>query len=466
MSPRTSHHDRPDDRYLAALAEPESLRLTRSTTSARALARRLMLGFVALVIAMLMAPWQQSVTGYGRVVARAPLERQQAIEAPIEGRVAAWYVAEGSRVAAGDPIAQLTDNDPELIARLERERDAVRARIDANRLSVLLTEQRIAALQTAQSAAVDAARSRADMAIDRERAAEQAVDAAKADLTAAELNLERTRSLEKDGLASTRARELAVLAEQTARASLGRAEASLAAARREVKALKADKTRTDADTGAAIQSAEVSLQSVRGEIAKAEQELAKVEVRLARQGAMTVVAPRAGTVLRLSAAQGTELVKAGDAIAYLVPDTDDRAVELWVDGLDVPLISPGRHVRLQFEGWPAIQFVGWPSAAIGTFGGVVALVDATDNGKGQFRIVVVPDPDGTPEDHWPAPHYLRQGVRANGWILLNEVSLGFELWRQFNGFPPVVSPQPPDKDKKDSSAVVDRGKSEEYGEGA
>jgi hypothetical protein len=36
-------------------------------------------------------------------------------------------------------------------------------------------------------------------------------------------------------------------------------------------------------------------------------------------------------------------------------------------------------------------------------------------------------------------------VRANGWVLLDVVSLGYELWRQFNGFPPVVALEPPAK---------------------
>lgn len=423
--------------------EPESLRLTRSTTSARALARRLALAFVALALALLLAPWQQSVTGHGRVIARAALERPQAIEAPLDARVAEVLVQEGARVAAGDPLVRLTDNDPELVARLERERDAVRARLDATRLAILASEQRIDGLRTAQRATVEAARARADMAADRESAARQALDAARAELNTATLNLERTRELARDGLASTRARELAELAEQTARATLGRAEAGLSAARREVKALRSDRTRADADGGAGVDAAEVGLQALRAEVARGEQELARVEVQLARQGAMTVVAPRAGAVLKLIAAQGGELVKAGDALVHLVPDTDDRAVELWVRGLDAPLIAPGRHVRLQFEGWPAIQFVGWPSAAVGTFGGVVALMDAADDGQGRFRIVVVPDPQGEPADAWPDPRYLRQGVRANGWILLDEVSLGFELWRQFNGFPPVVDPRAP-----------------------
>jgi hypothetical protein len=33
-------------------------------------------------------------------------------------------------------------------------------------------------------------------------------------------------------------------------------------------------------------------------------------------------------------------------------------------------------------------------------------------------------------------------VLAKGWVLLDRVSLGFEVWRQFNGFPPTTSPPP------------------------
>jgi len=113
-------------------------------------------------------------------------------------------------------------------------------------------------------------------------------------------------------------------------------------------------------------------------------------------------------------------------------------VELWVDGNDVPLLRDGRHVRIQFEGWPALQFSGWPSVAVGTFGGRVAVIDAVDDGKGKFRVLVVPDRS----EPWPSGRYLRQGVRAHGWILLNRVSLAYELWRQFNGFPPAIPEEP------------------------
>ena len=424
------------------LAEPSALRLTRPTLTPRTVARRLVIAAVALLVLLAVAPWQQSIPGHGRVIAYAPLDRTQAIEAPIDGRVVGWMIDEGSHVAAGDPIARLADNDPEILARIERERVATQDRVDAARRAIDLNQQRIDGLALARQSAADGARMRVGMAVDRELAAEQAVDAAQASLTAATLNLERTQKLTADGLASRRSLELAELGEQTARADLLRAKAALAAARREVKAMRAEVVRVESDQGAGVDAAKVGLESARGELARAEQELARIEVRLARQEAMTVVAPRDGTMLRLVAREGGEVVKAGDPLAMFVPDTEARAVELWLDGLDAPLISPGRKVRLQFEGWPAVQFVGWPSVAVGTFGGVVAFVDATDDGHGRFRAVVLPDLDLGPEEHWPPAQYLRQGVRANGWILLDEVRLGYELWRQFNGFPPVLSSAP------------------------
>lgn len=437
------------------LSEPTTLRLIRPTLTARALARRLVIAAVILLVVLALAPWQQSIRGSGRVIAYAPLDRLQRIEAPIDGRVVEWMVEEGSFVAEGDPIVRLADNDPDLLARLDRERTAAHDRVEAARRAIDFSQQRIDALTLARSSAADGARMRAGMAVDRELAAQQAVDAAQASLVAANLNLERSQKLASEGLVSRRTLELAELSEQTARADVQRAKAALAAARREVKAMRADAGRLEGDTGAGLDTAQIALETARGELARAQQDLLRIEVRLARQDSMTITAPRDGSVLRMIARAGSEMIKAGEPLAMFVPDTEARAVELWLDGLDAPLVTPGRHVRLQFEGWPAVQFVGWPSIAVGTFGGVVAFVDATDDGRGHFRVVVLPDLDAPPEDHWPAPQYLRQGVRANGWVLLDEVRLGYEMWRQFNGFPPVLSGAPTgdaahQKDGKDS----------------
>ncbi|MFN3429910.1 MAG: HlyD family efflux transporter periplasmic adaptor subunit, partial [Candidatus Sericytochromatia bacterium] len=208
----------------------------------------------------------------------------------------------------------------------------------------------------------------------------------------------------------------------------------------EAAALAADEARAGTDATASVEDARAGRAAAEAEAANIQAEIARLDVRLSRQAAQAIVAPRDGVVLRLLVGQDGEMVKAGDPLAVLVPDTETRAVELWMTGNDIPLIEVGRPVRLQFEGWPAIQFSGWPSVAVGTFGGKVALVDATDDGAGNFRIVVLPDD----QERWPETRYLRQGVRSNGWVLLNQVPLGFELWRQFNGFPPTAEPPPSD----------------------
>jgi hypothetical protein len=189
------------------------------------------------------------------------------------------------------------------------------------------------------------------------------------------------------------------------------------------------------------------------EEANAKAEIARIDVRMARQSSQSIKAPCDGTILRRVAGEGSVLVKVGTSLAVIVPATDSRAVELWIDSNDVALLSVGRSVRLQFAGWPAIQFSGWPSVALGTFGGKIAVIDAADNGHGKFRILVVPDgpngPGGPGEiEAWPSSHYLRQGILAHGWVLLGRVRLGYELWRQFNGFPPSFKIPPSSTQEK------------------
>ncbi len=223
--------------------------------------------------------------------------------------------------------------------------------------------------------------------------------------TAAQSNLERQRSLFEQGLSSQRSVELA----------------------------------------------EIELNRIQADRASAAAEVARMQVRLSRQGAQTVVAPRDGTIQRILVPEGGPVFKAGEALGVLIPQTDQRAIEVWVSGNDVPLIFPGRKARIQFEGWPALQFSGWPSVAVGTFAGTVAVVDPFDNGAGRFRILIVADPEAGPSDQWPSSRYLRQGVRANAWVLLDTVRVGYELWRQFNGFPPS-QPKPPVDEQAKSGA--------------
>lgn len=422
----------------AAIAALPVLRSVRTPRTLRTPARAIAVLMITILVLLGVTPWQQTATGEGRVIAYSPLDREQRIEAPVEGRVVRWYVQEGSVVKEGDPIADLADNDPAIVSRLQAERGALVKRLDAANARVVAGESRITALEASRKAALAAAQLRVQMASQRVVAARKAVEAAQAADKTARLNLDRQRALADKGLSATRALELAELDFARASTDLDRAAAAEALARSEELAIEGDRLKVEADTAASIEDARASVNVAHGEVANSTVEIARVDTRLARQGAQEVKAPRGGTIHRVHARQGGDIVKSGDVLAVLVPGVDDRAVELWVDGRDVPLLRQSGAVRLQFDGWPALQFSGWPQAAVGTFGGRVAVIDPTDDGKGKFRVIVVPDE----HEPWPTASYLRQGARANGWIMLGRVRLGYELWRQFNGFPPAVAPPP------------------------
>ena len=182
------------------------------------------------------------------------------------------------------------------------------------------------------------------------------------------------------------------------------------------------------------EQARIRVEELRGKVAQAAAEVSRVEVKMSRQSVQIVRAPRDGVIIRVNAGDTATFIDAGAIVATFVPDNAERAVELYVDGRDVSLLYPGVNVRLQFEGWPVIQFSGWPSVAVGTFGGNIVAIDASANESGRFRVLVVED-ESDPNP-WPDDRFVRFGTKVRGWVLLNQVSVGYELWRQLNNFPP------------------------------
>jgi adhesin transport system membrane fusion protein len=435
---------------LDQINELPSVSEVRTSDNVRFFSFSLFAIFITFIVILIYMPWLQTVPGSGKVIAYTPLERQQNIEAPIEGRIRKWYVQEGSKVKKGDLIAEVSDNDAQYLERLNQQRNFLQDTIRASKDRADAFKILISTLEESRSNAISAAELRVKMASDRIIASENQLIAAEASHQTALLNMERQDSLEKKGLTSKRNLELAELELKRTKTEIERAEASLSASKKEMKALDSDKGKIDRDGNASVTNAKASYASSLSEIARATAELNRLDITISRQLNQVIKAPRNGTILRLNVNQDTEMVRSGETIAVLVPDTNNRAVELLVSGNDVPLVAKSSDVRLQFEGWPALQFNGWPSVAIGTFGGKVSFIDATDNGKGKFRVVILPDG----KQAWPEIKYLRQGVRANGWIIINQVPLWYELWRQFNGFPPVINND--DSDDKKSTDVIKR----------
>lgn len=411
----------------SAIRQLPALNLTGSNRLPHLLSRILIIAFLALAIFLIFAPWQQFVRGAGRVIAFDPLERRVIVESLVSGRVNQIHVMEGQSVEAGQLLAEIQDNDPNLLENLRIQRDITLNRVD-------LTKKRVEALDSQMSRQVIAR----DRAMD---AADQAIRAAKIALETAQLDFDRVTKLFDRGLVSRRELEESILRRDSQAANFHAAEANLA--------------RIESEFDSAIASTRASRESASSDVAKTEEELTSISIRLSQNERQVVTAPRDGIVLKVNTTDGSFL-KPGDPICIIIPDTESRFVEVMVDGNDMPLIKarhevdgeiiPGSPVRLAFEGWPAVQTIGWPQLAIGTFGGEVIFVDPTDDGSGKFRIVIGPtvdvvdrgDGNGMVEVGWPdGQRWLRQGVRAKAWVLLDELPLWFEVWRQINNFPAI-----------------------------
>ena len=419
----------------------------------------LLLGLLLLPFALLGTPWTQTVHGGGRAIAFDPVQRPQFLVSPIEGRVMKWHVVEGQRVKAGDPIVDMVDNDPERLKRLEDEEKAIQARLLAAEGRVAAIEGQIGFLEISRTSAKTMAQTLLWEQQARQEVAEGALVEAQTTLDAAEPNYKRLQGLFKNpkgGLASERDVEVAKQQLDAAKARVRQVEGTVKQAKASVTVATENIRKVEADNDAMIKAQTALLKSATAEKESVKQSLLQMQSAIERQKQQSVKAPADGVVWQLlaNAEQGGILVRPGERLARLVPDvrpkpagvsSDPRdkaypgiVVELGIDGNDLPLVREGDKVRLQFEGWPAVQFAGWPSVAVGTFGGRVYLVDPTANDTGRFRVLVEPDPAAAP---WPTGDYLRQGVRAQGWVLLQEVSAGWEIWRQINGFPPTREPK-------------------------
>jgi len=388
--------------------------------------RLLPVSILAVLLLAAFMPWQQSVSGTGRVIAYDPLERRVNVEARVAGVVRTSSLIEGRRVTAGEVLITLEDNDPNLLQNLETQLDDARRR----RRSLASRTNELAAQVFQQEASLRAAVT----------AARERINAAQIAAETAELRFNRFRDLfeNKRGLVSQQEYELAVLSQKSSAAELAAARANLSL--------------QEATIGSAIANAKSLRDSAEAELAAADQQIGALTVQVNQTRRMEVTAPRDGIILSVQATPGTYL-RPGSPICVIIPETESRMVEIWLDGNDMPLArprhtgtngvvtSPGSDVRVQFEGWPAVAILGPFRAPRGTFGGEVVFVDPTDNGKGKFRVVVAPKPDLVSVDgrmereNWPDPQILRQGVRANGWVLAAQVPLWYEAWRRLNSFP-------------------------------
>jgi multidrug resistance efflux pump len=425
--------------------------LIQSTQMIRRMSLWLTFGMIVSLIGLMLLPWQQTSRGAGRVIAFQPGYRPQSITAPVDGIIADLppHLYEGSHVQRGERLLTIQPIAADLETQLDQSVADLRQRLSSTEQMAEVYLTNVATLREAKNYAERAANELVSAAEARLRGAQAEIAGYEAKVDQLQKNYQRQRTLFEQGIKPLR--EIEILQQQVAlaRADLQSALQAVQSLGNEVENRRAEGGQRVRQATASIESAEAQYQRVLADASSIRKDIRDLEVRRSTLDRIHVTAPRSGVIHRLPLVEGGQTVKAGDYLLTFVPDTDDLAVELNVAGMDLPLVRVGQHVRLQFEGWPALQFSGWPQVSVGTFAGEIAVIDPTDDGSGVFRVLVRPEKDSD----WPDEQWLRQGLRANGWIMMGTVSLGYEVWRQLNGFPPTIDPGVDGMDGKKSTGT-------------
>ncbi|QMW04710.1 HlyD family secretion protein [Spirosoma foliorum] len=409
---------------------------------------RWMLFFLFLIAIVLFLPWRQTINGTGSVTALTPQDRPQSLQNAIAGRIEKWSLQEGQYVKKGDTllvISEIKDDyfDPQLPQRLGEQLAAKKGSQQATDAKINALDEQISALSAGVKVDLASARNRVQQSQLQIRIDSADLVAIRRNYQIAVARLERYEKGYKDGLFSlteletrrlTIQQEYAKVIMQENKLDVSRQK--LANARLDLQLIQAKYEQDVAKTMSDRSSALSSRASANNDIAVMRNKISNVVVR---RGMYVIRAPQNGYIVRSLKTGIGETIKEGESIATLQPANPSIAIELYARPMDIPLIQRGRMVRLQFEGWPAIQFSGWPAVAVGTFGGKVAVIDAVNSTNGKYRILVTPDRLAGDQ---PWPKQLRIGSGVVGWVMLDDVPIWYELWRQLNGFPPSLKQEP------------------------
>ncbi|QIP16537.1 HlyD family efflux transporter periplasmic adaptor subunit [Spirosoma aureum] len=414
---------------------------------------RWMLFFLFLTIVVLFLPWRQNISGTGSITALTPQDRPQSLQNAIAGRIERWSAREGQYVRKGDTllvISEIKDDyfDPNLPQRLNEQLAAKKGSRLATEAKIKALDGQISALTAGVKVDLASARNKVQQSLLQVRIDSTDLVAIQRNYQIAVARLERYEKGYRDGLFSLtdlEGRRLTLQQDyakvQVQDNKLGVSRQSLVNAQLNLQLIQAKYEQEVAKTMSDRSSAVSSQASANNEIAVMRNKISNVDVR---RGLYIIRAPQNGYIVRALKAGIGETIKEGESIATLQPDNPTMAVELYVRAMDVPLIQRGRMVRLQFDGWPAIQFSGWPAVAVGTFGGKVVVIDAVSSTNGKYRLLV--RPEAMPSDQ-PWPEQLRVGSGVVGWVMLDDVPIWYEIWRQLNGFPPSLQEEPQIKEK-------------------
>ncbi len=397
-------------------------------------------GTLIITVIIFLLPWTQNVRSTGRVTTQFQEQRPQQINSIIPGRIIKWHVKEGDYVEKGDTIVELADTkddylDPQLLERTEEQLNAKEQKIEFYQSKISATESQVNAIENGRDLKIQSLQNKIEQT--RRKLISDSAEwvAADMDLKIAKQQYDRAQSMYKTGVIS-----LVELEKRTA--VFNKSLATSTEKQQKFQNTKQDLLIANIEKSSIQQEAADKIFKARGEIASANSEVSATQAEVSknmnqlanyhiRGKQRWIIAPQNGQIVKAKKAGINEMVKEGDMVVEIVPNKIDHAVELFIEPMDLMLLQNGQDVRLTFDGFPAVVFSGWPNSSYGTFSGVISTIETNVSENGKFRILVIPAVD---VKKWPKE--LKMGAGVQGFALLKNVPVWYELWRQINGFPP------------------------------
>lgn len=414
----------------------------------------LLIGLTILVIISLFLPWTQNIQAKGYTTTRLPEQRPQEVQSVISGRLEKWYVKEGDFVEAGDTLVFISEIkneyfDPRLIERTADQVDAKTQSIQSYDDKIIALNRQYEALDAGMKLKIEQTRNKIQQA--RNKISIDSIDliAYNTNLDIAKNQLSRTQELHKKGLKSLTELQVKELKVQESQAKVTVQENKLINRRNELVNAKIELFAVEREYSDKLAKSQSDKQSALSSKLDAIANTSKLANQLSnysvRQQFYQIIAPQSGYVTKTLKKGIGEIIKEGTSILTIMPETYDLAVEIYVRPQDLPLLSIGNDARIIFDGWPAFVISGWAEASTGIFDGKIIAIDRFISDNGYYRLLISPSPQSRT---WPKE--LRVGTGSRIFLLLKDVPVWYEIWRQLNGFPPDFY------EEKDKAAEVKR----------
>lgn len=403
--------------------------------------KRFYYGIILLIILLIVifVPWTQNIQGKGYVTTLLPEQRPQAIQSIISGRLEKWYVREGAYVKKGDTLIYITEVkndyfDPNLVERTQEQVDAKSESIISYDDKVNALNSQLVSIKQSKDLKLAQVRNKIIQAKNKIKIDSIDLNAYKVKYEIAVNQLKRTQELYNKGLKSLSDFQTKELKKQETYAAYLSQENKLENQKNNLINLSLELSSTIEDYNQKIAKTNSDIQSALSAKLEARSNTSKLRNQLSnyqqRQNLYYITAPTDGYITKTIKKGTGQLIKEGTDILTIMPAAYDLAVEVYVKPQDLPLLRINDHSRLRFDGWPAMVISGWPEQSTGIFSGKIFAIDQSISSNGKYRVLIAPDES---EKIWPKN--LRVGTGTYTFILLKDVPIWYELWRNLNGFP-------------------------------